>query len=375
MKFRAVVMVVSLVAACGTDGDGVGDAGPTVIFSAPAAPSAFVAYRDGDGAWLVSIPDATGVHTLTVASSRYSVIMACGVEGAQGASIYQLTTDEPMLVDPRPCDASFVDLTGTYLPASPDQAAFDWGGARGGGANGDYTVRGAPGRHDLVGLLGQFASKIIILRDVMGGQQPVDFALGFDLVRMTPTHNDAAIYGTRIVLAGRTTSISATGLDTFIFQAPETALGPSDLNLVSAGESDGTTLRARLRAGRQLDDNFDLSQLPRLGMTAPPSVLASSPSTRLHWNRPEVAADVYAFTASGTSTWTLHATAAYAAIASDFEMPDLAGLPGWDDTSLGLHSIPFTSWSASGYTGVTLDQLVAPTQPFDAIRVGSAGRM
>lgn len=375
---------------CATDARTGGDdgGGSAVTVVAANAPDAVIAYRDGDGPWSVT-SGAQSPISVPAETGRYTVAVGCLLAGYPVVDVYELTVAETRtLTYERDCGTALGTITGVVSGfATQNTFLVNWGLHRGGASSftqpGAYAVEAVAGAHDLVAVRGDVVGeRLIIVRNAefspAGLSHDFDFT-GPDAVALTynaysPAFGNTGSYSNTLVTAGGTRIQLSVASQDHVSVVPEAAMGPNDLQMVTASGGGG------------IGSFVGVVATQHISRVAPSSV-ALPPFTQ---DRPRVTALAVGATASVDAAWQAQAGAglyrlqvgewsvrrspARFAMDPDLAIPDLTGVVGWDP-QFALANGSSLNWSVVAYSGADLVELLReiPTREYERHIVGWAG--
>lgn len=394
MRTMYLLGLATTAACSGTDGGG----SNTVTIYLPNAPSAVVAFRDGEGPWSVS----TAMPTLTFKplSGAYTVVVGCVLQDQRDVSVYAATTAELSRIEwQRECGVERQTIMGQVVGLDTAPGAWIYAGLRAAAPvlpdNLNYRLVDAPrGMRDLIAARRTpfGTDRVVIRRRLSVGASPVtadvDF-LGTDAVD-TVTHPITLSETTTakptvyswLWTAGGTWTNKALQVDTagVAFGVPSSALEAGDLHVIQIEEASLTPglWRSITWAVHDLADRT-ISAPPASAAPATVSAVNQAATVALGFNWPTAPdAPLYRFgvTQYSSSYVSMEAIVSRDAFAShQYSMPDLTGVEGWDP-SLGLVSGSNFDWYASSETGAPLAEMTVmlPTKEATIYHSGWKGR-
>ncbi len=334
---------------------------------APRAPSAVVAFRDGDRDWVV----ATGADsplTFRVTSGEYTVAIGCpDIPGARGGhvDVYQMRLDDlASLPYDQDCDASPPDatLSGSVagFPTDGNQSGFEvrWG-VRSVFLVHDvdhYGFAARAGRRDLIATRGAVvADRLLLIRDLpvlSDATQPIDFASPATIALVyQPIEGGQAGYLQNYFFSAGGTAVTLGAFQDSVLAVPASAMGEGDLQRVDIAGRRGpgygqifTTAHISRAPCTSIDLVGPVFEHPVVTGVLRGGVV----DLHARWS-PQADATLYDLY---IGKWSVHASPA-ALEADGMTVPDLSGVPGWDD-SFALPASS-TDWAMSVTTVATLD--------------------
>ena len=350
----------------------------------------FVAYQDGNNAWVRATVGANNTYTFNIGSGRGGVAYVVD-EGGFGTDmqVEYGTVAELNAFGSDNCDGTFTtgrNFTGTVSGVGLDEFASVVAGnaiAQVGGGTTSYELENvAPGPFDLLAArfsLAGGAGKFVIRRNLNPANNsvlaPIDFngAEAFDPIERTVTVNnsmgqDLSLFGLYFLQGG-----TAGGAPYFIefdqspattrtyYGVPDARRASSDLHIMFVFATSGANQELQRATGIVFGQAVDKAvTLPAtLGATNVTSLGASGGNARLRASytaQQDYLNSWFATYTQGGVSITTTASAAYMGGTSVvLDVPDLAGLSGWN-TSWGLVTGQPVDWqfSANGWSASSL---------------------
>ncbi len=382
--------------------------------SGQAAQPDFVAFQDGDGAWQAA-QSSGGVYQMNVSDpgGRYGLAIVYtevghGTGSSSHVQIFHATVEEVAEIRwdaGDPPATSYVTVSGTVTGPAGNYAMIAMRQAQTSAFAGtDYSLRVAPGVHDLAAaLFPSFdrAERMLLKRGVqVAGATTID--INFDSAEAFATVSfTAGVEGGTGTYGNAVLSFETAGGTTIpIVQLSETDLGSFQLGGVPADkqqDEDMHSLTVFSYGERRMAIRY-FKQPNNLTVTLPPpfgdvSVTSAgeTPYLRLtaQWQPYQDAQGYYMIFTSETpqvsgrsrqvttTTWSVNLSSGWIAGGSSYTLPDLSTVPGWNN-GWGLVLVPrgSVSWEVGALTSnkALSDAINREGRPVDGLEVRLASK-
>ena len=381
---KRLACVVLLLVGCGEPGGGDDQSSDTVTVTAPLAPDAVIAYRDGDGVWTTTM-GATSPIVFTATSGSYTVAIVCPT---QTPDIYQMTVGElQTVVYDRECRTPGATLSGTVSGLMNRGMQVTWGQEPGSfwqssGDTAPYSFTTPLGTRDLVATRGSVVTdRMIILRGLeISGDAAVDLdfesptAITLEYPRITALGGGRlSSVGNTLVTAGGTSLGFGVGTEN-VAVVPEASMGLDDLQVLSADGQGGVgttvsvfgTSRAARVAVTTLQLPQPITEIPLVSLIPAGAFVLP----RVAWSAQPGAA-LYNIYVAGLR---MHVSPAVFEVTNAVSGPDMSNVSGWD-ANLGLPPGLRYSWSVGVVTVAPLEDALRslPTREVEIRTSGWVG--
>ncbi len=370
---------MALLVGCGDPAMGDDAASDIVTVTAPNAPDAVIAYRDGDGMWTTTM-GATSPIVFAVTSGTYTVAIVCA---KQTPEVYNLTVGElRTLVYDRECRPTGATLSGTVSGLMNRGMQVTWGQEPGDFASGDapsYSFMTPLGTRDLVATRGRAVTdRVIILRDIevsadasinLDFEGPTSIPLEYPRISALGGGRFSSV-GNTLVTGGGTSLSLGVGAEN-VSVVPGASMGPDDLQVLSAGGQGGVgttvsvfgTSRATRVAVTTLQMPPPIAEIPVVSLIPAGAFVLP----RVSWS-PQPGAALYRINVAGSR---MYVSPAVFDATGEVSAPDMSNVSGWDAT-LGLpHGLRY-SWSVSVVTIAPLEDALR-SLPFREVEIRTSG--
>jgi hypothetical protein len=382
------LLTLSIVVACNggrTDSD-------TVTIKLPNAPSAIVAYRDGDGAWTVAA--AMPTLTFSALSGNYTVVIGCVLEDGRDISVYAATTAELSTIEyQRECGVETQTISGEVTGLGTSQGAIVFAGQRIAERvfppDPKYTIGAPRGVRDLIAIrrTNFGADRVVIRRGLSLGTSPITADIDFGgsdavevitpAITLSETTTRPTVYSW-LWSKGSTWTMLPLHVDSagFAFGVPSSALVPGDLHILQIEDTSSTpgVWRSITWAVHDLAERM-VSMPPVSEATARLNAIQQASGLALTFDWPTAPdAPLYRFGVTQGNLFFEALVSRDSFESPAYAMPDLSQVAGWD-SRLALVPNGAWDWWASSDSGSTLEQmtLMLPTKEATIVRTGWRG--